>query len=50
MAGDEADLVADLQAVGGAGNAEAAVLVGGAPAIAAGSSQTSGGLSRKRAP
>src|SRR5271170_7009940 len=30
MAGDEADLVADLQAVGGAGDAEAAVLVGGA--------------------
>jgi hypothetical protein len=30
MAGDEADLVADLEAVGGAGDAEAAVLVGGA--------------------
>ena len=30
MAGDEADLVADLEAVGGARDAEAAVLVGGA--------------------
>jgi hypothetical protein len=30
MAGDEADLVADPEAVGGAGDAEAAVLVGGA--------------------
>src|SRR5712671_1244895 len=30
MAGDEADLVADLEPVGGAGDAEAAVLVGGA--------------------
>ena len=30
MAGDQADLVADLEAVGGAGDAEAAVLVGGA--------------------
>jgi hypothetical protein len=30
MAGNEADLVADLQVVAGAGDAEAAVLVGGA--------------------
>jgi hypothetical protein len=30
MAGDEADLVAEAEAVGGAGDAEAAVLVGGA--------------------
>src|SRR5437870_5381611 len=30
MAGNQADLVADLEAVGGAGNADPAVLVGGA--------------------
>jgi hypothetical protein len=33
MAGDEADLVADLQTIGGARDAEAAALVGGALVI-----------------
>ena len=47
MAGDEADLVADLEAIGGTGDSEAAVLVGGALVGGGGSSQTSGGPESK---
>jgi hypothetical protein len=43
MAGEDADLVAHAEAVGGARDAEAAVLVGGALVSGGGSSQTSGG-------
>jgi hypothetical protein len=42
MAGDEADLVAEAESVGGARDAEATVLVGGALVGAAGSSHTRG--------
>src|SRR5437868_15179148 len=47
VAGDEADLVAEAEAVGGAGDAEAAVLVGGALVGGGGSSHTRGGPESK---
>jgi hypothetical protein len=47
LAGDEVDLVAEREPVGGGRDREAAVLVGGALVGAAGSSQTNGGPESK---